>query len=67
VQKQTAFVQKIAPYFYILATMLLVFIGALAKSDIVWKSMDILLILVAIPNLVGILMLACREPESLEI
>ncbi len=43
------------------------FFSALAKVQLVWEMMDLLLPLVAIPNLVGLIILTVRQPQILKI
>jgi AGCS family alanine or glycine:cation symporter len=50
---------------YTFFTVVLIFIGALVPMKLLWDIMDTLLILVAIPNVVGVMILAFRRPTSL--
>ena len=43
------------------------FFSALARVQLVWETMDLILPLVAIPNLVGLIILAVRQPKILKI
>jgi AGCS family alanine or glycine:cation symporter len=52
---------------YIGFTVLMTFIGSMLHVELAWVSMDILLSLVAIPNLIGITILAFRQPKVLEL
>jgi alanine or glycine:cation symporter, AGCS family len=52
---------------YIAFVMCVIITGALMPVPLVWEMMDTVLFFVAIPNLVGILILAFREPEVLKL
>lgn len=52
---------------YVVVTMILVFLAALAEAKIVWGLMEFLLPFVAIPHLIGLLILAHRYPDVLKI
>lgn len=52
---------------YVICTVLMTFVGAMLNVEFAWVSMDILLSLVAIPNLIGITILAFRKPDCLEL
>jgi AGCS family alanine or glycine:cation symporter len=54
----------IRPYFMTVA--LVTFLGAVAPVPSVWDTMNLLLVLVAIPNLLGLLYLAFKYPKTLE-
>ena len=54
----------VRPYFMIVA--LVTFFGAVSPVPSVWDTMSLLLVLVAIPNLLGLLYLAWRYPKVLE-
>jgi Na+/alanine symporter len=43
------------------------FIGAMLHVEFAWVMMDILITLVAIPNLIGITVLAFRQPNEIEL
>ncbi|MFC1845630.1 alanine:cation symporter family protein [Candidatus Dependentiae bacterium] len=47
--------------------LIAVFLGALVSMPIVWKLVDILVILIALPNVIGITILAFRKPEVLKV
>lgn len=47
---------------YILFTMLAIFFGSMIQAKLAWEIMDTFLMLVAIPNLIGILILSWRKP-----
>ncbi len=51
---------------YILGTVTAIFFGALLPMPLVWEIMDTLLTLVAIPNLIGILILQYKYPQVLK-
>ena len=52
---------------YLLFTVLMTFIGAMLHVEFAWVLMDILITLVAIPNLIGVTWLAFKRPEALKI
>lgn len=52
---------------YYLALSAVVFFGALADVTLVWKIMDLMQILVAIPHLIGLLVLAFRKGKLIHI
>lgn len=52
---------------YYLLTALMIFLGAQMDVPVVWKLVDIMIILVAIPNIIGITILAFKKPEVLRI
>ena len=52
---------------YIALTILTIFIGSLLKVQLIWEMMDTLLMLVVIPNLIGLVILACKRPEVLRV
>lgn len=52
---------------YVLFTVLTIFIGSQLHAKLVWEMMDTVLIFVAIPNLIGILYLAHKNPELLKV
>ncbi len=51
---------------YILLTMCMIFIGSMLHVRLAWEMMDTFLMLVAIPNILGLLILAFRRPEVLK-
>lgn len=52
---------------YIGFSVIMTFVGSMLHVELAWVSMDILLSLVAIPNLIGILILAFRRSKELEL
>jgi len=40
-----------------------IFLGSLMSDSLIWNIMDTVLTFVAIPNLIGVLILAYRKPE----
>ncbi|HJM69220.1 MAG TPA: amino acid carrier protein [Candidatus Babeliales bacterium] len=52
--------------FYYLFSAIVIFFGALVPVPLVWKIMDVVLVLVAIPHLVGLLMIAWHYPKMLK-
>jgi len=50
---------------YVAFTVIVVFLGALSPVPLVWEIQDTLLYLVAIPNLLGLLILAFKRPNVL--
>lgn len=52
---------------YLLFTVCMTFIGAMLHVEFAWIAMDILITLVAIPNLLGLLVLAYRNSEALKL
>ncbi len=52
---------------YMAFVVTMIFIGALIPMKLLWDIMDMLVMFVAIPNLIGILMLAFKKPEVLRL
>lgn len=52
---------------YIGFTIFMTFIGAMLHVEFAWLMMDILITLVAIPNLIGITILAFRHPHEIDL
>ncbi len=52
---------------YLFLTLLCIFFGALMPVPLVWEMMDTLLVLAAIPNIIGLLILAFRFPNVLKL
>jgi alanine or glycine:cation symporter, AGCS family len=52
---------------YYLFSALMIFLGAQMDVPIIWKLVDIMIILVAIPNIIGITILAFKKPDVLKI
>lgn len=52
---------------YLLFTVAMTFIGAMLHVELAWVLMDILISLVAIPNLIGITWLAFKRPNELKL
>lgn len=52
---------------YMAFTVAMIFAGALVPMKLLWDVMDTLVMLVAIPNLIGIALLAYRRPEVLRL
>ncbi len=50
-------------YWYYLFLGLTIFAGALLYVPLAWALMDLIMILVAVPHLVGLVMLACKHKE----
>jgi alanine or glycine:cation symporter, AGCS family len=58
------------PYYvqwYIHITGMVIFLGALLPVQFMWNFIDILLACVAIPNVIGLVILAFKKPEVLKI
>lgn len=51
---------------YIACTVGVIFLGALISVPLIWEMMDTVFALVAIPNLIGILILAFRNPQVIK-
>ncbi len=64
-QTAASIVGEQAVNYYMLATVLLIFIGSMLHVVLAWLLMDILITLVAIPNLIGICILAYKRPRDL--
>ena len=54
-------------HWYVLFTVIMTFLGAMIHVEFAWVIMDVLITLVAIPNLIGITVLAFRQPDVLEL
>jgi len=52
---------------YMAFIVAMIFTGALVPMKLLWDVMDTLVMFVAIPNLIGIVLLAYRRPEVLRI
>lgn len=52
---------------YYLLTAVVIFFGAQMDVPVVWKLVDIMIILVAIPNIIGVTILAFKKPEVLRV
>lgn len=52
---------------YLLFTVCMTFIGPMIPVELAWDAMDILITLVAIPNLIGLLILAYQNPDALKL
>lgn len=52
---------------YLVASALAVLAGAILPVQFMWNIMDVLLTLVAIPNVVGLLLLAIKHPQVLKL
>lgn len=50
---------------YKVITIVAIFVGAFAPVTLMWNVMDVLLTLVAVPNLIGLVILAYRKPHVL--
>ncbi|MFC1845629.1 alanine/glycine:cation symporter family protein [Candidatus Dependentiae bacterium] len=54
-------------WLYHLFTVLVIFFGALVGVPLVWKIVDLLIVLIAVPNVIGIAILAFKKPEVLRV
>lgn len=52
---------------YLLFTAFIIFAGALVSVPLVWKLVDIMIILVAVPNVIGVAILAFKKPQILKV
>lgn len=52
---------------YILFTVTCIFLGSMIHVRLAWEIMDLLLTMVAIPNVIGVLYLAFKKPKVIEI
>lgn len=52
---------------YVLFTVFTIFLSSMLHAQLVWKIMDVVLVFVAIPNLIGLLYLAHKNPEVLKV
>ncbi len=52
---------------YIVFATMIVFIGALIPVPLIWQIADLIMIMIAVPNLVGLILLTFRKPEILNI
>lgn len=53
--------------FYVIFTLLLIFAGSLVSMPLIWEMMDTLLALVAIPHLIGLLILSYKRSDVLKV
>jgi AGCS family alanine or glycine:cation symporter len=51
---------------YTIATALMIFMGSLMEMRLIWAIMDTLIVLVAIPNLIGLVLLVQRRPNDIK-
>jgi len=52
---------------YLIFTAMVIFFGALIPVPVVWKLVDVMIILIAVPNVIGIAILAFKKPDVLKI
>lgn len=52
---------------YMAFTVLMIFVGALVPMKLLWDIIDTLVLFVAVPNMIGITILAYRRPEVLRL
>lgn len=52
---------------YVLFAVAVVFCGAFMRSCLIWEIMETALVFVAIPNLIGVLYLAFKQPDVLKL
>ncbi len=52
---------------YMAFTIVMIFAGALVPMKLLWEIMDTLVMFVAIPNLIGIILLSYKYPEALRL
>ena len=57
---------KLLVRMYIALSLCFIFVGSLIPMKLLWSIMDTLVMIVAIPNLIGLLMLAFKKGELLE-
>jgi AGCS family alanine or glycine:cation symporter len=67
IQSFTALMKNRWVHGYIAFTLAVIFVGSLLKVQLIWEMMDTLLTLVVIPNLIGLVILACKRPDVLKI
>lgn len=66
-QSFASLTSSIGANWYIRFSALAIFAGALLPVQFMWNVMDVLLTLVAIPNIVGLLIIAYKKPELIKI
>ena len=54
-------------WLYHIFTAIVIFSGALVGVPLVWKIVDLLIILIAVPNVIGVAILAIKKPEVLKV
>jgi len=54
-------------WLYQVFMVIMIFGGSFVSAPLVWSIIDILIILVAVPNVIGLLILAFKKPEVLKI
>jgi len=54
-------------WLYQVFMVIMIFGGSFVSAPLVWSIIDILIILVAVPNVIGLLILAFKKPKVLEI
>ncbi len=62
-QSFAAMMQNRGTRIYQLITCAIIFVGALMPVPLIWEVMDTVLVLVAIPNLIGLVILSMQKPE----
>jgi AGCS family alanine or glycine:cation symporter len=53
--------------YYMVTIVTIVFFGALVSAPLAWEIADTIMVFVAIPNLIGLTILACRHYKVLEV
>jgi AGCS family alanine or glycine:cation symporter len=53
-------------YWYIAFTMVTIFLGSLMHVELIWEMMDTFVMLLAVPNLIGLLILTFKQPQALQ-
>lgn len=66
-QSFASFTKHRGMFWYYMVLSFVIFIGALARVDLMWKIMDLMQIFVAIPHLIGLLFLAFRKGKLIHI
>jgi AGCS family alanine or glycine:cation symporter len=65
-QNFTALTGHKASLWYIVFCMFMVFFGALMRVELIWEMMDTFVILLAVPNLIGLLVLVYSQEQMFE-
>lgn len=54
-------------HLYMVITMIIIFMSSLISMPLIWQIMDTLLTLVAVPHLIGLLILVYKQPQVLNV
>ncbi len=67
IQSFTALMKNRWVNIYIAATLCVILVGSMLKVQLIWEMMDTLLMLVVVPNLIGLIILTFKRPDVLRV